>query len=211
MPGKYSGGDTMENSMNNTSKLSVDKMVKVGILAAMSFVLMFIQFPIPIAPPFMKVDLADVPALIGGFAMGPVYGVIIQLIKNLLNLSKTSTAGVGELSNFIVGAAFVYVSATMYHKKKTKKTAIKAMIVGMLVMTALATLSNTFIIFPLYAKAMGQDLQAFVDMVGKTNGLVTSYPTLMLLSVAPFNIIKGTIEIIVTDLLYKRVSGILKK
>lgn len=201
----------MENSMNNTSKLSVDKMVKVGILAAMSFVLMFIQFPIPIAPPFMKVDLADVPALIGGFAMGPVYGVIIQLIKNLLNLSKTSTAGVGELSNFIVGAAFVFVSATMYHRNKTKKTAIKAMIVGMLVMTALATLSNTFVIFPLYAKAMGQDLQAFVDMVGKTNGLVTSYPTLMLLSVAPFNIIKGTIEIIVTDLLYKRVSGVLKK
>lgn len=201
----------MENSMRNTSKLSVDKMVKVGILAAMSFVLMFIQIPIPIAPPFMKIDLADVPSLIGGFAMGPVYGVVIQFIKNFLNLSKTTTGGVGELSNFIVGGAFVFVSSYLYHRKKTKKTAIKAMVVGMIVMTVLATLSNTFVIFPLYGKIMGLDLQEFVNMVASTNRFVTSYPTLMLLSVAPFNIIKGTLEIIVTDLLYKRVSPLLKK
>ena len=88
-------------------------MVKVGILAAMSFILMFVQFPIPVAPPFMKVDLADVPALIGGFSMGPIYGVLIQLIKNILNLSKTSTYGVGEISNFVVGGLFVFVSSSM--------------------------------------------------------------------------------------------------
>ncbi len=201
----------MENSMRSTSTLSVNKLVKVGILAAMSFILMFVQFPIPIAPPFMKVDLADVPSLIGGFAMGPGYGVAIQFIKNFLNLSKTTTGGVGELSNFIVGGAFVYVSSFIYHRRKTKKTAIKAMVVGMLVMTVLATLSNTFVIFPLYGKIMGIELQEFVNMVSATNRLVTSYPTLMLLSIAPFNIIKGTIEIIVTDLLYKKVSPILKK
>lgn len=201
----------MENSMGSTSALSVNKLVKVGILAAMSFILMFVQFPIPIAPPFMKVDLADVPSLIGGFAMGPVYGVAIQFIKNFLNLSKTTTGGVGELSNFIVGGAFVFVSSFIYHRRKTKKNAIKAMIVGMLVMTALATLSNTFVIFPLYGKIMGIELQEFVNMVSATNKLVTSYPTLMLLSVAPFNIIKGSVEIIVTDLLYKKVSPILKK
>ncbi|MDD7463169.1 MAG: ECF transporter S component [Anaerococcus sp.] len=201
----------MENSMRSTSTLSVNKLVKVGILSAMSFILMFVQFPIPIAPPFMKVDLADVPSLIGGFAMGPGYGVAIQFIKNFLNLSKTTTGGVGELSNFIVGGAFVYVSSFIYHRRKTKKTAIKAMVVGMLVMTVLATLSNTFVIFPLYGKIMGIELQEFVNMVSATNRLVTSYPTLMLLSIAPFNIIKGTIEIIVTDLLYKKVSPILKK
>lgn len=201
----------MENSMRSTSTLSVNKLVKVGILSAMSFILMFVQFPIPIAPPFMKVDLADVPSLIGGFAMGPGYGVAIQFIKNFLNLSKTTTGGVGELSNFIVGGAFVYVSSFIYHRRKTKKTAIKAMVVGMLVMTILATLSNTFVIFPLYGKIMGIELQEFVNMVSATNRLVTSYPTLMLLSIAPFNIIKGTIEIIVTDLLYKKVSPILKK
>lgn len=201
----------MEKSMQSNSKLSVDKLVKVGILTAMSFILMFIQMPIPVAPPFMKIDLADVPSLIGGFAMGPWYGVIIQLIKNFLNLSKSTTGGVGELSNFIVGAAFVFVASVIYRKNKTKKNALIAMIIGMLVMTVLATLSNTFVVFPLYAKVMGIELQQFVDMAAATNKLVTSYPTLMLLSVAPFNIIKGTIEIIVTDLLYKRVSSLLKK
>ncbi len=184
---------------------------KVGILSALAFILMFIQIPLPIAPPFMKVDLADVPALIAGFAMGPSYGVAVQLIKNLLNLTKSMTGGVGELSNFIVGSIFVGISATIYRRKKTKKNAIKGMVVGLLLMTAVATLSNAFVIFPLYGKAMGVELQAFVDMTAKGNSLVTSYPRLMLLAVVPFNLIKGSIEILVTTLIYKHISPILKR
>ena len=183
--------------------------VKVGILAAMSFILMFVQFPIPVAPPFMKVDLADVPALIGGFSMGPIYGVLIQLIKNVLNLSKTSTYGVGEVSNFVVGGLFVFVSSSIYKKNKTKKNATIAMICGMLVMTLAATLSNAFVIFPLYGKAMGVDMGAFVAMANKTNALVKSYFTMMIFAIVPFNLIKGFIEILVTKLLYKHVSSIL--
>lgn len=184
-------------------------LVKVGILAAMSFILMFFQFPIPVAPPFMKVDLADVPALIGGFSMGPVYGILIQLIKNILNLSKTSTYGVGEVSNFVVGGLFVFVSASIYKRNKTKKNATIAMICGVLVMSLAATLSNAFIIFPLYGKAMGVDMGAFVAMANKTNALVKSYFTMMIFAIVPFNLIKGFIEILVTKLLYKHVSGIL--
>lgn len=184
-------------------------LVKVGILAAMSFILMFFQFPIPVAPPFMKVDLADVPALIGGFSMGPVYGVLIQLIKNILNLSKTSTYGVGEISNFVVGGLFVFVSASIYKRNKTKKNATIAMICGVLVMSLAATLSNAFVIFPLYGKAMGVDMGAFVAMANKTNALVKSYFTMMIFAIVPFNLIKGFIEILVTKLLYKHVSGIL--
>ncbi|MDU3687176.1 MAG: ECF transporter S component [Anaerococcus hydrogenalis] len=184
-------------------------MVKVGILAAMSFILMFVQFPIPVAPPFMKVDLADVPALIGGFSMGPIYGVLIQLIKNILNLSKTSTYGVGEISNFVVGGLFVFVSSSIYKKNKTKKNATIAMICGMLIMTLAATLSNAFVIFPLYGKAMGVDMNAFVAMAHKTNSLVKSYFTMMIFAIVPFNLIKGFIEILVTKLLYKHVSSIL--
>lgn len=184
-------------------------MVKVGILAAMSFILMFVQFPIPVAPPFMKVDLADVPALIGGFSMGPIYGVLIQLIKNILNLSKTSTYGVGEISNFVVGGLFVLVSSSIYKKNKTKKNATIAMICGMLIMTLAATLSNAFVIFPLYGKAMGVDMNAFVAIAHKTNTLVKSYFTMMIFAIVPFNLIKGFIEILVTKLLYKHVSSIL--
>lgn len=184
-------------------------LVKVGILSAMSFILMFVQFPIPVAPPFMKVDLADVPALIGGFSMGPVYGVLIQLIKNVLNLTKTSTGGVGEISNFIVGGLFVFISASIYKKNKTKKNATIAMVCGVLVMTLAATFSNAFVIFPLYGKAMGVDMSAFVAMAHKTNALVNSYFTMMLFAIVPFNLIKGFIEMLVTKLLYKHVSSIL--
>ena len=190
-------------------QIKLRNLVKVGILSAMSFILMFVQFPIPIAPPFMKVDLADVPALIGGFSMGPVYGVLIQLIKNLLNLTKTSTGGVGEMSNFIVGALFVFVASFIYQKKKTKKTATIGLILGMLVMTLVAIFSNAFVIFPLYGKSMGIPMEAFVDMTSKVNGLVKSYFSLMVFAIVPFNLVKGTIEIIVTKLLYKHVSDIL--
>lgn len=199
----------MNQSRSSSKSFSLDRLVKVGILAALAYVLMFVQMPIPIAPPFMKLDLADVPALIGGFAMGPWYGVLIQLIKNVLNLSKTMTGGVGELSNFIVGSTYVLVSAYIYKNKKTKKTSIIALAFGVLAMTALATLSNAFIVFPVYGKVMHMDLEAFAGMVGG-NGLVNNYFTLMVFSIAPFNIIKGTVEAVVTELIYKRISPIIK-
>lgn len=199
----------MNQSRSSGKSFSLDRLVKVGILAALAYVLMFIQVPVPIAPPFMKLDLADVPALIGGFAMGPWYGVLIQLIKNVLNLSKTMTGGVGELSNFIVGSTYVLVSAYIYKNKKTKKTSIIALALGVLAMTALATLSNAFVVFPIYGKVMKMDLEAFAGMVSG-NGLVNNYITLMIFSIAPFNIIKGGIEAIVTELIYKRISPIIK-
>lgn len=170
---------------------------------------MFIQVPIPIAPPFMKLDLADVPSLIGGFALGPWYGVMIQFIKNLLNLSKTMTGGVGELSNFIVGSTFVLVSSLIYRNNKTKKNSILSLILGVLAMSAVATISNAFVVFPLYGKAMNMDLSAFAAQAGK-NSLVKNYFTLMIFSIAPFNIIKGAVASIVTELIYKRISPILK-
>lgn len=192
-----------------SKSFSLDRMVKVGILAGISYLLMFIQLPIPIAPPFMKVDFADVPALIGGFAMGPWYGVLIQLIKNVLNLSKTMTGGVGELSNFVVGSTFVLVSSLIYRNNKTRKNSILALILGVIAMSAVATLSNAFVVFPIYSKVMNIDLEAFAGMI-PGNSLVKNYITLMIFSVAPFNIIKGAIESIVTQILYKRISPSLK-
>lgn len=192
-----------------SKSFSLDRMVKVGILAGISYLLMFIQLPIPIAPPFMKVDFADVPALIGGFAMGPWYGVLIQLIKNVLNLSKTMTGGVGELSNFVVGSTFVLVSSLIYRNKKTRKNSILALILGVIAMSAVATLSNAFVVFPIYSKVMNIDLEAFAGMI-PGNSLVKNYITLMIFSVVPFNIIKGAIESIVTQILYKRISPSLK-
>lgn len=196
-------------NQSRSKSFSLDRITKVGVLSALSYGLMFIQVPIPIAPPFMKLDLADVPSLIGGFALGPWYGVMIQFIKNLLNLSKTMTGGVGELSNFIVGSTFVLVSSLIYRNNKTKKNSILSLILGVLAMSAVATISNAFVVFPLYGKAMNMDLSAFAAQVGK-NSLVKNYFTLMIFSIAPFNIIKGAVESIVTELIYKRISPILK-
>lgn len=197
-------------NQSRSKSFSLDRITKVGVLSALSYGLMFIQVPIPIAPPFMKLDLADVPSLIGGFALGPWAGVMIQLIKNLLNLSKTMTGGVGELSNFIVGSTFVLVSSLIYRNNKTKKNSILSLILGVLAMSAVATISNAFVVFPLYGKAMNMDLSAFAAMVGQ-NGLVKNYFTLMVFSIAPFNIIKGAVASVVTELVYKRVSPSLKR
>ena len=193
------------------SVISTTKLVKVAILGAMAYLLLFIQIPLPFAPPFMKVDLGDVPALIGGFALGPVAGVAVEFIKCLLNLTKTTTAGVGELSNFIVGSIFIIVSSVIYRRNKTMRTAIIAMAVGLICMTAAATLSNAFVIFPLYGKIMGIPMSAFVEMTSGLNSFVTSYFTLMIAAVVPFNLCKGIIELSVTTILYKKVSPILKK
>ena len=192
-----------------SKSFSLDRLVKVAILASISYLLMFVQMPIPIAPPFMKVDLADVPALIGGFAMGPWYGVLIQLIKNVLNLSKTMTGGVGELSNFVVGSTFVLVSSLIYRNKKTRKNSVLALVLGIVAMSAVATLSNAFVVFPIYGEVMNLELEAFVAMI-PGNNLVSNYFTMMVFAVAPFNLIKGAVEAIITQLLYKRISPILK-
>lgn len=196
-------------NQSRSKSFSLNRLVKVGILSALAYILMFIQMPIPIAPPFMKVDFADVPALIGGFALGPWYGVLIQLIKNILNLSKTMTGGVGELSNFIVGSTFVLVATSIYRNNKTKKNSIIALILGVLAMSAVATLSNAFVVFPIYGKVMHTDLEAFAKMI-PGNGLVNNYFTLMIFSIAPFNIIKGAVEAVVTELIYKRISPFIK-
>ncbi len=203
----------MDITSRNEKLFTAQTIAKVGVLAAMAGILMYFQFPLPFAPPFMKVDISDVPSLIGGFALGPIPGVMIVLIKNIIHviIKGTSTAYVGELSNFIVGSAFVVVSSLIYQKDKTKKTAVKGLLWGTLVMTALAVLSNYFIIFPLYSKAFfGGDVNGFVPMAAELNKFVKSYETIMVFAVTPFNIVKGLLASFVTMLLYKRVSPLLK-
>ncbi len=189
-------------------------MVKISVLGVISFILMFFELPLPwLAPPFMKVDFSDIPSLIGAFAIGPMAGVLIQLLKNVLNvvIEGTTTAGVGELSNFVIGSVFAYSAGLIYFKQKTFKRAIIGLVVGTIAMTLVASLSNYFIMFPLYAKLMGLEVQTFVDMGAAINKNITDLKTMMILSIAPFNIIKGLGITIFTILIYKRVSPILHR
>ncbi len=188
-------------------------MVKVSILGAFSFLLMLFEFPLWFAPTFLKFDFSDVPGLIGSFALGPFAGVLVQLVKNLLNLAieGTDTAAVGELANFIVGSIFVYTAGYIYHRNKTFKTAIIGMVLGTLAMTVVMSLANYFVMIPLYAKLFGWPIEDIVALGSAVNKYVVDFKTLILFAVVPFNIVKGIIVTLITTLLYKRVSPILKK
>ena len=187
-------------------------MVQVAMLAAAATVLMFFDIPLPFAPSFYKIDLSEVPVLIGAFVMGPLAGAAIELVKVLLNMvmKGTTTAGVGELANFLIGCAFVMPAAWIYKAQKTKKNAVIGMAVGTIFMAAAGGLLNAFVLLPAYAAAFGMPIDALVAMGTAVNKAITSLTTFVLFSVVPFNLLKGVIVSVVTMLLYKHISRLLK-
>lgn len=199
------------NKVNSSSMLRTKDMTKIGMLSVIAFILMYFQLPITfVAPPFMKLDISDLPVLMGAFTMGPVYGVIIAALKNILHIvfKGTMTAGIGELSNFIISSTFAFVSAYFYRKHRTYKGAIISLTLGVLAMTALAMLSNYFVVFPLYAKVMPMD--AIIAMGSAITSKITGLFTMMIYSVLPFNLIKGFTTSAVMMLVYKKISPIFK-
>ena len=142
----------------HTRQHNVRYMTVTAMLSAVAFALMFFEFSIPfLVPSFIQMDLSELPALIGAFAMGPWYGVIICLIKNLIHLLITTTGGVGELSNFILGAAFVLPAGLIYQRKKTKKNAVIGSVLGAAFMALLSVASNYFIVYPVYTAFLPMD------------------------------------------------------
>lgn len=196
--------------LNQTNRIGTRSLVKIGMLSAIAYIIMFIEFPIPIFPAFLKLDFSDIPALIGGFAISPVAGVLIQLIKNLLHfITKTSTGGVGELGNFIVGGVYVFVASHIYKSHHNKKGAILGCIAGTVLMTIAGGIFNLYVLIPFYANIM--PVEAIVSMGSAITSLIHDVPTLVLYGIVPFNIVKGIIVSMVTILIYKRVSPLLKK
>jgi len=192
-----------------TQKLSVSKMTKVAMLSVLAFVLMLIELPLPIFPGFLKLDISDVPALIAGFALGPVAGIAVEAVKNMLHLLRTSTGGVGELANFAIGVAIVFPSAWLYQKRKSKAGAIVGLAIGTVVMAIIGAFANYFVLIPFYANFMPID--AIVAMGSVINKSIDSIATLVLFGIIPFNLFKGLVVSLFTMLLYKRISPILSK
>ena len=191
--------------------LTTRTMIKISVLGVISFVLMMFDFPLWFAPPFLKFDIADLPSLIGAFAMGPMAGVLIQFLKNVLNIivEGSGTGGLVELSNFIVGSIFAYTAGAVYFKNKDKKSAVKGLIIGTLTMTLLISIINYVFMIPFYARVFGMPLESIVEMGSKMNGFVTDFKSLIIFAILPFNLLKGIIVSILTMLLYKRISPIL--
>ncbi|EGT5618087.1 ECF transporter S component [Clostridium perfringens] len=175
-----------------TKTLNTNRFIKLSLLSAIAVILMYIDFPVIPIFPWLKIDLSDVPALMGAFAFGPLAGVIIELMKNLLILivKGTSTGFVGEFANFLVGVALVWPAALVYKKNKTKKTAILGMVLGVLCIEVVGILANVYLLLPAYGMAMSKtELMQYV-----TVGLI------------PFNGIKSILVCGITYALYKKVS-----
>lgn len=196
-----------------TRNTGVRTMVQIAMLAAVATVLMLWEVPLPfIAPSFYKMDLSEVPIMIGAFAMGPLAAAVIELIKILLNfvLNGTTTAGVGELGNFIMGCALVMPAGFIYKQAKTKKHAIIGMATGIVCMAVASALVNGLLLLPAYGKAFGMPVDTFVEMGAAIIPAIHSLTTFCLFSVAPFNIIKGIVVSLITLVLYKHISRLLK-
>lgn len=193
--------------MSNT-KSNARAIAMTGMLSAIAFILMYLQFNVPLMPSFIAMDLSELPALIGSFALGPVSGVVICLVKNLLHLMRTSTGGVGELSNFILGAAFVFTAGIIYKKKKTKQGAMMGSLTGAVVMAVFSVFSNYFLVYPVYTKFM--PMEAIISAYQAINPHVDSLLDCLIVFNMPFTFIKGMISVIITLLIYKRLSPIIK-
>lgn len=187
-------------------------MVVIAMLGAIAMILQLFEFPLWFAPGFYEIDLSEVPVMIGTFALGPVAGALIELVKNLLKLvmKGSSTAFVGDVANYVIGCALVVPAGIIYKKKKSRKNAIIGMAAGTAVMTVAGCFINAYVLLPAYGKAFGMPIDALIGMGTAVNPAITGLGTFVILAVAPFNIIKGIVVSVITLLLYKYISPVLK-
>lgn len=193
----------------NTKVKNLRTITVTAIMAALSAVLMFVEFSIPIMPAFIKLDISDLPALITSYAFGPVCGVAVCLVKNLIHLFATNTFGVGELSNFIHGAVFVFVAGMFYKYHHNRKFAFIGAIAGDFAMAAMSFFINYFFVYPIYIKLMLPEEQ----IIGMYSAILPSVDSLwkaILIFNVPFTFVKGLISVAITFAVYPKLSPILK-
>jgi riboflavin transporter FmnP len=189
-------------------RISVRMITMVALLSAISYILAYLEFPVPFTPSFARMDFSDFPALIGSFAFGPVAGLLIELVKNALQLTSTSTGGVGELANFLMGGSFVFTAGLIYRFHKTKSMAWISGMIASVVMGIVAALSNYFILLPLFENFMPVDqlIAAFEAYIP----FIHSKLDIVLYNAFPCNMLKGLVITVVTMLIYKRIRPVLK-
>jgi riboflavin transporter FmnP len=192
-----------ERSVSKTRKLTA-----AAILAAAAYLLAFLEFPVPLTPAFARMDLSDLPALIGAFAFGPVTGGMVELVKNLLGLMTSSTGGVGELANFLMGASYVFTAGAVYKHHKTKRMALIGGVAGSIAMGIMAAITNYFILLPMFEQFM--PLEEIIAAFGEFIPFIHTKLDVVLYNAFPFNVLKGLVITAVTMLIYKKLSPILK-
>ena len=191
---------------NRKTKLSVQYMTRIAILGALSAILFMIEIPVVA---FYKLDVSTLPALLGAFSMGPWAGLAILAIKDVFGLLHSGTMYVGELADFIMGAAFILPAALIYRHKKSRKTALLGVITGTVAMTIVGVLVNWLIMIPFYMTAFGMPMESIIGMAQSAMPFVDTEWELLMYVTAPFNLLKGVVLSALTFLLYKRLSPLL--
>jgi len=193
--------------MSNTVRkpvFSPANMTRIAILAAAASILFLFELPIVA---FYKLDLSNIPVLLGAFSMGTVPGLIILALKSAIGLLHSSSAGVGELADFIMGAALLVPASVIYHRKKTRKNALIGMAIGTVCTAVVGVLVNKFIMLPFYMGAFHMDMQGILDYA-KVSGVDSEWKLLLMIT-GPFNLLKGIVLSAVTGVIYKPLSPIL--
>ena len=191
---------------NRKSTLSVQYMTRIAILGALSAILFMIEIPVVA---FYKLDVSTLPALLGAFSMGPWAGLAILAIKDVFGLLHSGTMYVGELADFIMGAAFILPAALIYRHKKSRKTALLGVITGTVAMIIVGVLVNWLIMIPFYMTAFGMPMESIIGMAQSAMPFVDTEWELLMYVTAPFNLLKGIVLSALTFLLYKRLSPLL--
>ena len=203
----------MQNTVRKPKLSSTKTIAKVGILSAIAYILMFISVPLPMLfPEFLKIDISDLTALLGGISLGPMAGLAIVIIKNFLQgITATTTGGVGEFANIVIGGSYVLIICFFYKKLKNTNGVIIGGLLGIVTMTIMGCIMNYYIMMPLYATVYGMPLDAIIQMGTVLNPKVTDLFTFVIWMIAPFNILKALIMTIVTLPLFKKVEKVLTK
>ena len=189
----------------------ITKITCTAVMTALAVVLMYLEIPLPFMPPFLKFDFSEVPVLVGSFALGPIYGVIIELLKNLIHLPATGTMGIGEASNFLTGSIYVFTAGSIYKKIRTRKGAVIAMAFATGALCLLACPLNFFVTLPLYGSVLNFSTEAIIGMSNAVNPLITSKLSLILWGFLPFNLFKGIVVSFITFWVYKPISNLIGK
>lgn len=184
------------------------KLTMTAMLAAVSTVLMMFSVPVPLMPSFIKLDFSELPALVAAFTLGPVSGVVVCLIKNLVNAFNTTTGCVGELCNFLLGASFVLPAGLIYYKKKTFTGAVTGAFIGCLAMAVFSVPINYFLVYPVYTNFM--PMEAIIGMYQAINPKIETLLQALLVFNMPFTFIKGLCSVVITFLIYKPLSPMIK-
>jgi ECF transporter S component (folate family) len=204
----------LESAANRRSlaKSRTHRLTVAAMLSAVAPVLMFVDFSVPFMPAFIKLDISELPALLASFSIGPWYGVAVCLVKNIINCLRTSTGGVGELCNFMLGAIFVGIAGVVYqrfHKRKSRKGAFLGALIGAAAMAVLSVPVNYYLTYPIYAKFMPIDtiVGMYQAIRPSANGLLDCLVTFNM----PFTFLKGILDVALCFLIYKPLSPLLHR